>query len=86
MDFNQVVERLLSKPKYMTNGAGHLSKLFNCSKEDVYKAKKVIYGKIKLVEEPIKQMPVVPVPCTYSVSFISKYSLNSQLGTSRTSL
>ena len=57
MDFNQVVERLISKPKYMTNGAGQLSKLFNCSKEDVYKAKKVIYGKIKLVEEPIKKMP-----------------------------
>jgi hypothetical protein len=59
MDFNQVVERLISKPKYMTNGAGHLSKLFNCSKEDVYKAKKVVYGKIKLVDEPIKKMPKI---------------------------
>lgn len=59
MDFNQVVERLISKPKYMTNGAGHLSKLFNCSKEDVYKAKKVIYGKIKLVEEPAVKLPKV---------------------------
>ena len=59
MDFNQVVERLLSKPKYMTNGAGHLSKLFNCSKEDVYRAKKVVYGKIKSIDEPIKKIPKI---------------------------
>ncbi len=42
MNIQQIVEKFKSNPKYLSNGAGKLSKSWNCTKDDIYLAKRII--------------------------------------------
>lgn len=42
MTLQEVVNKFKKHPKYLTNGAGKLSKRFKCSKETIYRAKKIV--------------------------------------------
>jgi len=55
MELEQIVEKFVSKPKYMLYGAGHLSKLWDCNRDDVYIAKKKVRGMILEVVKPVKR-------------------------------
>lgn len=48
---DQIVEKFKSNPKYLTNGAGLLSKRWNCSIGDIYEAKRIIKGEPKEVKK-----------------------------------
>lgn len=47
MNLEEVIQKFKSNPKYIENGAGLLAKKFNCSKEDIYAAKRAIRGNDK---------------------------------------
>lgn len=51
MTIQQIVEKFNKYPKALQNGAGHLSKRWNCKREDIYEAKRIVYEKIK---NPVK--------------------------------
>lgn len=61
MEFNKVVEKISSNPSYITNGAGYLSKLLKCSKEDVYKAKKIVRGMSNNTNIPQKKILIIDI-------------------------
>lgn len=41
MQINEIIQKFAKNPKYLENGAGLLSKMWKCSKEDIYKAKEL---------------------------------------------
>lgn len=47
MTVQRIVEKFINNPKYLTNGAGRLSRIWNCSKEDVYEARRIVKNKNK---------------------------------------
>ena len=47
MTIQQVIEKFEKYPKALTNGAGHLSKRWNCDKDIIYKARKIVRNKNK---------------------------------------
>ena len=55
MELERIVEKFVSKPKYMLYGAGHLSKLWDCDREDVYTAKKQVRGSSSIIVEQVKK-------------------------------
>jgi len=58
MTLEQIVDKFKKYPKAMTNGAGNLSKRWGCSREDVYKARKIVREGPK-DEELRKKLPKV---------------------------
>ena len=42
MNINEIIQKFAKNPKYLENGAGLLSKMWHCSKDDIYKAKKTL--------------------------------------------
>lgn len=50
---NQIVEKFIKNPAYLENGAGLLSKTWNCSKDDIYKAKQIARNKINIQKPSI---------------------------------
>ena len=67
MNLQQVIEKFTKYPKYMECGAGKLSRRFRCSKEDIYKARRivreeknrVIRGNIKILVFDIETTPTI---------------------------
>ena len=67
MNLQQVIEKFTKYPKYMECGAGKLSRRFRCSKEDIYKARRivreeknrVIQGNIKILVFDIETTPTI---------------------------
>jgi hypothetical protein len=47
MNLNQIVEKFKTNPAYVGMGAGKLANRFNCSKDDIYKARSIVKGEIK---------------------------------------
>lgn len=47
MTFEKIIQKLIDKPTYMTNGAGLLSKRFKTTREEIYKAKAEVRNRIK---------------------------------------
>ena len=47
MTIEQIVKKFTDNPIYLTNGAGLLSKKWNCNKGDIYEAKRIIRNKTK---------------------------------------
>lgn len=50
MNINEIVQKFSKNPKYLENGAGLLSKMWNCSKDDIYKAKEMYRASYALKE------------------------------------
>ena len=51
MNLDQIVSKFEKYPLALTNGAGYLSKRWNCDKELIYKAKEIIKNKKKFGTE-----------------------------------
>ena len=51
MNINEIVQKFAKNPKYLENGAGLLSKMWHCSKDDIYKAKETYRA-----SQPLKEM------------------------------
>lgn len=51
MDVSKILQKFISSPKYLTNGAGFLSKKWGVSKEEIYEARsqarEILYGEVK---------------------------------------
>lgn len=47
MTVQRIVEKFNKNPKYLTNGAGRLSRIWNCKREDIYKARKIVRDKME---------------------------------------
>ena len=56
MNINEIVQKFSKNPKYLENGAGLLSKMWNCSKDDIYKAKEMYRASYALKEMGNKQI------------------------------
>lgn len=55
MELNQIVNKFKNNPKYITNGAGLLSRRWNCTREDIYKAREIVRGE----KSTIKYFPKI---------------------------
>lgn len=44
MNIEQIVQKFKTNPVYIQTGAGKLSKMWNCSKGDIYEARRIIKG------------------------------------------
>ena len=47
MIVEQIVEKFIKYPRTLENGAGSLSKRWNCSREDIYTARKIVKNRMK---------------------------------------
>lgn len=57
MLLKQVIEKFQKNPKYMSNGAGQLSRKWNCTKEDIYNARQFVKANLKAPET--KNLPKI---------------------------
>lgn len=47
MKIEQIVEKFIKYPKALDNGAGSLSRRWNCTREEIYEARKIARNKLK---------------------------------------
>lgn len=47
MKIEQIVEKFMKYPKALDNGAGSLSRRWNCTREEIYEARKIARNKLK---------------------------------------
>lgn len=81
MTVERIVEKFIKYPRALENGAGSLSKRWNCKREDIYEARKIVRSRMKygtdyspkdVASNQRKQLPkilVFDIETTPSISF-----------------
>jgi len=71
MTIEEIVQKFIQRPVYLTNGAGLLAKLWKCSREDIVKAKRIAKGKkvldsSKKDSKPVSSSPKMSIELPFS--------------------
>lgn len=56
---NSLVDKFIKNPVYLSNGAGLLAKKWNCSKEDIYKAKQIAKNTLSVSKKETANQPKI---------------------------
>lgn len=83
MTVDQIVEKFLTKPSYISNGSGKLSRMFKASREDVLEARKIAKKvlKEKVVDAVPEGMVLTSMWQTPSGDFHKAYRKNGEVET-----
>lgn len=68
MELNQIVNKFNNNPKYLSNGAGKLARRWNCTKEDIYEARKIIRGE-KQVTKRLPKVLIFDIESSPSITY-----------------